>query len=225
MDYGKHCGLSSDERTLTINGIAGENATYQMLRWLATELVTRPAGMVTLWGTFGTAKTLLVQVVVAELVRRRRAAKFIHAKAIEQGWFDDMHAERHDMKSLTTVPTLAIDELDKVNLKSDWVRQQFQLLMDERYRRGVAGDQLTLITLNGRPDDVLPGDVASRLNDGRFYRQWTHTAPSPYTIDRWQTKVLPSVLEIKTKDARPYIRPEWARSDEDGRGIAGSSGD
>jgi hypothetical protein len=151
--------------------------------------------------------------VVAELVRRKKQAKFIHAKAIEQGWFDDMHAEKSNMKGLLTVPTLAVDELDKVNTKSDWVRQQFQLLMDERYRRAVEGKLFTLITLNGRPEDVLPGDVASRLGDGRFFRQWTSQKPNPYVIERWGTKALPSIIEIKGKDMRPYMPPAWAEQE------------
>lgn len=210
VDYGRNCGLSSDERTLTIDSIVGKGDAFVMLRWLANDCVARPGGMVTLWGSWGSAKTMTAQVIVAELVRRRKAAKFIHAKAIEQGWFDDMHAERHDMRSLTTVQTLAIDELDKVNTKSDWVRQQFQLLMDERYRRGVAGELLTVITLNGEPDEVLPGDVASRLGDGRFYRQWTRTEPNAYVVERFGAKALPGVIELKNKDGRPYMRPSWA---------------
>jgi hypothetical protein len=212
-DAGRNCGLSSDERTLTVGSIAGSGATYAMLRWLANDCANNPAGMVTLWGAWGTAKTMTAQVIVAELVRRRKAAKFIHAKAAEQGWFDDMHADRHDMRSLTTVQTLAIDELDKVNLKSDWVRQQFQLLMDERYRRGVTGDMLTIVTLNGRPDDVLPGDVASRLGDARFYRQWTTAEPNAYVVERWGAQALPGIIELKAKDGRQYMRPAWAEQE------------
>ena len=210
VDAGRHCGLSSEERGYSADSIRGKGDMSQMLRWLVTDCCASPVGMVTLWGKFGTAKSMTVQAVVAELVRQRKPARFAHAKTIEQRWFDDMHGDTSNAKVFLEAPVLAIDELDKCNLKSDWVRQQFQLLMDTRYRAAVDGEQLTLITLNGRPEDVLPGDIASRLNDGRFYRQWPPNAePNKFVVERWGAKALPGVIELVGDDARPYMAPDW----------------
>ena len=206
----RNCGLSEEERRYTAASIEGKGTMYQVLRWLVADLVANPVGMLTLWGPFGTAKSMTVQAVVAELVRQRRPARFAHAKTIEQRWFDDMHGDTSNAKVFLEASVLAIDELDKVNLKSDWVRQQFQLLMDTRYRAAVDGEQLTLITLNGRPEDVLPGDIASRLSDGRFYRQWPDGAErNEYVVERWGAHAVPGVVQLRGKDARPYMRPDW----------------
>lgn len=207
---GQHCGLSGEERSYSADSIQGKGEMSRMLRWLVADCCATPVGMVTLWGKFGTAKSMTVQAVVAQLVRQRKPARFAHAKTIEQRWFDDMHGDTSNAKVFLEAPVLAIDELDKCNLKSDWVRQQFQLLMDTRYRAAVDGAQLTLITLNGRPEDVLPGDIASRLNDGRFYRQWPANAgANKFVVERWGAKALPGVIELVGDDARPYMAPDW----------------
>lgn len=211
-DYSRLCGLTEAERQYSADSIEGKGATHQLLRWLVADCVSNPIGMLTLWGTFGTAKTMAIQAVVATLVRQRRAARFITAKGIEQRWFADMHGDSSNSQVFLTAPVLAIDELDKVNLRNDWVRQQFQALMDARYRTAVDGESMTLITLNGRPEEVLPGDITSRLADGRFYRQWPDGAPDSdeYVIKRWDTKAVPGVIQLGGRDARPYMRPHWA---------------
>jgi len=204
-NYGRVCGLTDQEQAYTVDSLAGAGLMPATLRWLCGHVIGNPAGMVTLWGSYGTAKTMAVQIIVAALVRNRYAARFYHAKQVEQGWFDDLDSDRLNMQVYLHTPILAIDELDKVNVKSDWVRQQFQRLLDYRYRMAVAGKQLTLITLNGDPAQVLPGDVASRLADGRFARPWPVDQPGP-VIERNGERLLPGVLHVSGKDARPYMR-------------------
>lgn len=205
-NYDRVCGLTDTELAYTIESILGSSPIHFMLRTLAVHIIDCPAGMVTLWGPYGTAKTMTVQVAIATLVKQRRmAARFYHAKQIEQGWFDDMDSDRLNALTYLHTPILAIDELDKVNIKNDWIRQQFQRLLDYRYRMAVAGKQLTLITLNGDPMQVLPGDVASRLHDGRFARPWPADVPGP-AVARNGEHLMPGVIFVDGKDARPYMR-------------------
>jgi len=66
---------------------------------------------------------------------------------------------------LTTVPVLAIDELDKANT-TPWALEQFSALVDVRWRK--MHEVITLFALNAELD-VLPGDVVDRVSDRRSY--------------------------------------------------------
>lgn len=206
-DYSRWSGLTDVELGYTADSILGNGDTPTALRYLVEQITHNPTGWLTLWGVYGTAKTLTIQAIVANLIRQKKLARFYHAKQLEQGWFDDMHADRLNAKVYLDAPVLAIDELDKVNLNNDWVRQQFQALLDHRYRQGIAGKQLTLITLQYEPEKAVPGDIASRMGDGRFYRVWTG-GPNRLVIDRWGEQVLPGCLHIEGKDARPQMAPD-----------------
>lgn len=213
-DTSRFSGLTATELTYSAASIQGKNDTVTALRYLVDHIAAHPAGWLTLWGPFGTAKTMTMQAIIAGLVRQNRNARFYHAKQIEQGWFNDMHDPDHSAQAqlFLNTPFIAIDELDKVNLNSEWIRQQFQNLLDHRYRQAVAGKQLTLITLNSDPvaGGIIPGDIVSRMEDGRFYRQWTGKSNS-LVIDRWGEKVLPGCIQVKGADARPYLAPEFVR--------------
>ncbi len=200
-------GLNDQELRLASADIQGRSDTAVMLRYLVDAIVAQPAGWLVLWGEYGTAKTLAVQAIVASCIRAKLPARFYHARQLEQGWFDDVHADSNHGANYRRIPVLAIDEVDKINLKSDWVRAGFQELMDSRYRAGLNGTQLTLLICQVDPNTVLPGDVVSRINDGRFYRAWTG-GPNQYVINRWDGQYLPGVLHIRGTDARPMMMPQ-----------------
>ena len=211
IDYSDRCGLNEQERQYTAKSISGRGDTETALRYLVDAITAKPAGWLTLYGAYGTAKTLTVQAIIAGLVRAKKVAKFVRASEIEQAWFDDLHSDSDKRKLFLELPALAIDELDKVNLRNDWIRERFQELMDLRYRSGIAGETLTLITLQGEPSAHLPGDIASRINDGRFSRLWTGGRNS-LVIDRWGEKVLPGCLHIEGADARPNMAPDFVQA-------------
>ncbi len=213
-DTSRFSGLTATELAYTADAIQGKNDTAVTLRYLVEYIEAQPAGWLTLWGTYGTAKTMTVQAIIAGLVRQKRNARFYHAKQVENAWFKDMHDPDHSAQGLLFLdtPFLAIDELDKVNLKNEWIRQQFQNLLDHRYRQGIDGKQLTLITLNSDPADTLPGDIASRMGDGRFYRPAPPTGRNSHVIDRWGERVLPGCLNVAGGDARPLIAPEFVKA-------------
>lgn len=193
---------------MTAASIKGKGPAETVQRYLVDQIISHPRGWLTLWGDYGTAKTMTAQAIVAGLVRAGKSARFYRASQIEQAWFKDLHEDRNNAEMFRELPALAIDELDKVNLRSEWIRERFQDLMDYRYRQAVAGQQLTLITLQYEPASCLPGDIVSRMNDGRFYRPWTGGA-NPLVIERWGEKVLPGCINIAGEDARPKLAPDF----------------
>ncbi len=213
-DYAAHSGLSADELKITAQMIGAigsqtDKETQAMLRWLVEQVIAHPAGWLTLWGSYGTAKTMAVQAMVAGLVRSGTQARFYHAKRLEQGWFDDMRGDTANAQLYRRVRVLAIDEADKINLKSDWTRAAWQELMDDRYRSGLSGKTCTLLICQGDPAEYMPGDVASRMADGRFYRQWAggknrHAVTKP----EWGPGLwLPGIVRIQGQDMRPHLPP------------------
>lgn len=209
-------GLNEQELALTATAIKGTSQTHAMLRYLVDAVIAQPTGWTVLWGDYGTAKTLAMQAIVAGCIRANISSRFYHARQLEQGWFDDINGDSNYGATYRNVPVLAIDEVDKINLKSDWVRAGFQSLMDSRYRAALAGQQLTLLICQADPAAVLPGDVVSRMNDGRFYRPWTGGA-NGHVAKRWDGRFLPGVLRIQGQDVRPMMQPQRITADASGQ--------
>lgn len=212
--FAAQSGLSDEELRLTaaqIGVIGGheDRETQALLRWLVEQVIARPAGWLTLWGSYGTAKTMAVQAIVAGLVRSGTQALFYHARRLEQGWFDDMRGDTANAQLYRRARVLAIDEADKINLKSDWTRAAWQELMDDRYRSGLAGRTCTLLICQGNPADCMPGDVASRMTDGRFYRQWAGGKNRQVvTKPEWGPGLwVPGIVRVQGQDMRPHLPP------------------
>lgn len=206
-------GLTDEERKITVEDIKGDDTDSLLARWLAKDILVNPVGWVTLYGKFGTAKTMVAQVVVAELVRQGKFARFAHAKEVEQTFFDK---RKGDDDALPTehwtfnTRVLVLDEIDKVNLRSDWTRECFQHLLDYRYRAARDGNSLTIFTLNKHPEESLPGDIYSRMRDGNFSRPWG--AHIPIQMQHMARKLqgqtyTPAIYEFTGEDKRPTAQP------------------
>lgn len=206
------CGLNERERSLTVAAIKGRKPEANLLRGLAAGLIDRPHGWLTLWGAYGNAKSMFAQIVVAELVRRGVESRFARALDVEQAFFSDAKADTNNLPRFRDVAVLVLDEAEKVNYRSEWTRAHWQALLDARYRTALAGQTLTLFTMNADPAGdagSIPGDILSRMGDGRFCRPAFDGVPPAYTIRRWGETVIPAVLHLGGDDARPYIKPEF----------------
>ena len=213
--WAAQCGLSDEELQITaaqIGAIGGhaDRETQALLRWLVEQVIDHPVGWVTLWGSYGTAKTMAVQAMVAGLVHSGVQALFYHARRLEQGWFDDMRGDTSNAQLYRRARVLAIDEADKINLKSDWTRTAWQELMDDRYRSGLAGRTCTLLVCQHDPAECMPGDVASRMADGRFYRPWSGGKNRQVvTKPEWGPGLwLPGIVRVQGQDMRPHLPPK-----------------
>lgn len=170
----KLSGLSQAEQRVTLDDIeiSNGNGTREMVR-AAKSFVSTPYGMLTIHGTTGNAKTVVLQGIVNELVSKGVEAVYITAFDIMgfiRSAFDNKREVSdlgaHDrLKRLERVRVLAIDELDKVRW-TEFVQEQITDLIDARYRAGIDGVCGTVIAMNDSPSN-LPTWIYSRMSDGR----------------------------------------------------------
>lgn len=135
----------------------------------ARSFVEQPAGMLTLWGGVGNAKTLILQAVVNECIQRGVMAVYVTMldilEYVREAYRDQSDSAWRRLDRFSTVPVLAIDEADKVK-DTDWTLERETALFDKRYRLGIARKAGTLIAMNKSPEH-LPEWIQSRLYDGR----------------------------------------------------------
>lgn len=139
----------------------------------ARAFVEHPAGILTLWGGSGNAKSLVLQAVVNECIKRGRAAVYVTMLDLIEYIREAYNAPDDDrrgsawqrMERYATIPILCIDEVDKVK-PSEWTIERETAIFDKRYRLGLARQAGTLLAMNSNPDR-LPDWIYSRLSDGR----------------------------------------------------------
>lgn len=167
-------GLLPADRALTWqNVIGGLDASIDRAAAAVKTMLARGWGWVYLWGGFGTAKTMILKIAVAEALRSGDPAVYLTLA----GMMDEIR-EAYDAKApqaeavrkirwFSTLPVLAIDELDKINATGFVEERRFQIL-NARYEAATRqGYGVTLLAANVPPGD-LPGALASRVGDGRF---------------------------------------------------------
>ena len=134
----------------------------------------RGYGWVYLWGNYGTAKTTLLKIAVAEYLRKQ-ALPAVYARMSDimdeiRAGYDSKTPNTEAIRRLrwwSSVPLLAIDEAEKVNETGMVEERRFQLL-DTRYEAATRQRfGITLIAANVAPR-AMPATIASRISDGRF---------------------------------------------------------
>lgn len=167
-------GLSDREQTIRLVDIdtAGGSGTRNMVATLR-DFIHAPAGMVTIHGTPGNAKTTGLQAAVNELRLMGIEAVYVTLFDLISYIREAFNASDRTIKSESAyerlcrwegVRVLALDEFDKIRHQTDWVLDQITDLIDKRYRTGLDGTTGTLIAMN---DDLygLPLWISSRLED------------------------------------------------------------
>jgi DNA replication protein DnaC len=165
-------GLYWDEqRTLSWDSVVEINGSGEALRQVRLAL-ERGWGWVYLWGGYGTAKSLLLKVAVAESLRMQREAYYTRMVDLLdrlRAAYDEERASQAMLEQvgyLTALPLLALDEIDRLN-PTPWAKERLFQLMDRRYSAAEVGRAVTLIASN-RPPEKLDGYLSSRARDGRF---------------------------------------------------------
>jgi DNA replication protein DnaC len=131
-------------------------------------------GLVFLYGGFGQGKSLVLKTAVAQAYTSGQRAAYANLAAI----LDDIRTayDEQDNKMSgvlqragwwTSRDVLAIDEFDKVS-HTEWARQLIFQLMDDRYRKALQQQAVTIIASNYQSLDDLPGYLRSRFEDQRF---------------------------------------------------------
>jgi len=210
-----------EERRHTVDDIAdrADDSRGEMmaLRFLGKAMLADPFGFLSIWGRKGGGKSLLLTAMVAEFCRAGREAKYLNASEVVTltSYGDDkaidglqrVNSYEAAKTLLKNVPVLAIDEMDKIKW-TPWQVQQIGEIFEYRHRN--ADSRVTILAMNKPPWQWSnAGEVehiASRLQDGRFYRRW------PEEELRWLPACangepeLPGLFEVTLADIRPTLR-------------------
>lgn len=168
-------GLAPGERLYSWGKIIIENDDLLDAIKGIQDVLRRGYGMAYLWGGYGTAKTLLLKIAVAESLRADRSqwVQYTSMPVIV-----DRMRMTYDPKyvgeSLTQIekdyfqfPVLAIDEIGVERETEFSVEKQF-MLIDARYTAGIERrENVVTLMASNLPPNELPGRTRSRILDGR----------------------------------------------------------
>ena len=209
-DYLESSRLNEEERGHElgmIRSVDTDRGIHEVMRYMALSMVADPYGFLSVYGGYGTAKSLMLTATVAEFCRRGKHAVYYRSDEIADRLFKDLKGESDYGRYFRTVPVLAIDELDDLKLIENggglsYIGREISAIIDERYRQ--RNSLVTLLAFQDAPAHWMPGDVVSRVNDGRFYRDWPDALPVPECLDG--DRRIPGILEINAPDLRPFLR-------------------
>ena len=155
------------QRTLDDILHRGEGSA-QMLTAVKVMAGPAPFGMLTIWGGPGNGKTLALQALTNEFIRRGQRARYRPLSRLLNELRDGYNGERFEKDAryaeFVACKFLAIDEFDKPRM-TDFAQEVVFELIDDRYRLGMqTGDQqcFTAIAMN-TPPDSYPGYVSGRM--------------------------------------------------------------
>ena len=216
-DFLAHSRLALSERENRLTTIHPLSAIHPVAVHMAAGLLADNGGWLTLWGNYGSGKSLVLTGLVADACRSGRLGQYYTGLDILTVFQRDM--DRDDAEAgrgvnldfLARVPVLAIDELTGFHSSSDWFARHFVELLDRRYRN--ADRQITILALNPDPAQWCSGPgsawgvsgpaILSRMRDGRFSRDWPAGMARPKGMER--ERVIPGVLRFDAPDMRPRL--------------------
>lgn len=147
---------------------------------LVARILERGWGGVYLWGDYGTAKTEILRIAVAEWIRNTgNDARFIlFADLLDEMTeaFKEQKKEGDEwdrasafgrLQLFQRVPLLALDEIEEINLTSYSSNTRFRLFNDRYERATRLFEGVTLISSNIPPSN-LPDKLQSRFSDPDF---------------------------------------------------------
>lgn len=165
-------GLSGGEiENLSWDKVLDAGETHKARR-AVQEVLARGHGWVYLYGGPGIAKSLILKVAVAEVVKSQNPATYVNMSAILDDLRQAYDTQTPNMEAVrrlerwTRIPFLAVDELDKVK-DTEYVQERRMRLLDDRYQAALRGESITLFASN-RPPEHFENYITDRIRDGRF---------------------------------------------------------
>lgn len=133
----------------------------------ALRFADNPTGWLTLYGEHGPGKTHLAAAIANRIGVHR--ARYYNAPDLSNSFFGQANEV---VDELQRHPVIILDELDKVHWQTNngaaWAREQFQRILDHRYRNLTTHG---LVIATNQPAQWYDGDLAfiqSRMLDQRF---------------------------------------------------------
>jgi DNA replication protein DnaC len=171
VDQKIESGLTSTQRDLDWTDIQMTKDVILAVKTVRKAISER-YGWVYLYGSSGLAKSLILQVVIADEIRSGRRARYANMidilDNIRQAYDTETPSTEaaRRLERWSTIPVLAIDEVDRIT-GTKWADgTQFQLF-DKRYTDGVEGRSVTILASNANPAS-FEEYLRSRIFDGRF---------------------------------------------------------
>lgn len=172
--FGRLSGLKEGERELTWDAVKDMDSESNAVSAAASvrQVIEAGKGWVFLWGSPGLAKTLILQVAVASMIRSGREASYTRMVEVIDNMrraFDAKNPgeeEERRIERWSNIPLLCIDEFDRVN-ETEYASNRRFLLMDKRYTEAIRGNSVTIMSSNADPRAFDPY-LSSRIFDGRF---------------------------------------------------------
>lgn len=172
--YGRKFGLKKQDRLLSwedVLDLPDSNAVAASRKVRA--VLQRGYGWVYLWGNYGNAKSLILQIAAAASLRAGLDSAYVRMSEVmdhlREGYSSGDYGERMDWWK--SVPVLCLDEFEKVNEKNEkgmsWVGDKRFVMMDNRYVAATRGDGVTIMAGNVNPKS-FEGALWDRIQDGRF---------------------------------------------------------
>jgi len=165
------CGISLREsQQLTWSSIE-ETDDVQIALQEIRATFAQGYGWVYLYGGYGTGKTQVLKIAVAEAMRTGKNAAYVRMAEIldhlrEAFQSDSKVSERSRLDWWAKLPVLAIDEFDRVRDTGYGEERRF-VLLDRRYEQAIRQEGVTLLASNQKPEK-LPAYLYDRVQDGRF---------------------------------------------------------
>lgn len=166
-------GLLPEDRALTWDAVKGVSASVVSAKAAIQAAMIAGYGWVYLYGGYGTSKTVLLRTAIAVSnwdgvtgVYTRMSDLFDTIRAA----FDGANPQESAIRRLnwfSSVPVLAIDEVEKVSETAFVTERRFQLL-DRRYDMATRQRQGVTLIAGNVPPSRLDGAIASRIKDARF---------------------------------------------------------
>jgi hypothetical protein len=165
------CGLKTHERRITLDNLVvkGRPGALEMSQ-AARKFTEKPTGFLSLYGTNGNGKTIVLQAIVNACLEKGIQAEYITAKLLMdylREAFDKnvIETDISRIRRLASVPVLVIDEFADAR-DTPYAAEMQRHLINERYR-----DARTLGTVfawNVTFDDLPWASVVSRLQEFPF---------------------------------------------------------
>ncbi|MBN2446595.1 MAG: hypothetical protein JXO22_07715 [Phycisphaerae bacterium] len=168
-------GLLPSELSICLDDVAPNGPDTALMVRMARQFCEEPWGIWSIWGSYGNAKTMILQALVNHFRNQGHLAIYMRftdlLDYIRAGYKPDAPDDaRERYARIVAAKCLAIDEVDKPRLTEFAVEFQATFL-DDRWRYGVEQDPAirrhTLLALNHDPAG-LPGHIYDRLRDSRF---------------------------------------------------------
>lgn len=168
--HGTKLGLDEVDRRITWDSLI-DYGSVRTAREAIQTVLRRGYGWVYLFGDFGTSKTSLLKIAVAEAVRSGKLGAYTRMAEImdnlKEAFGKDNESAIDRLEWWSSVPVLAIDEMEKIQ-QSEYTTDRRFLLMDRRYEDAWKGRSITVIAGNVPPES-LDKAIRDRIRDGRFF--------------------------------------------------------